>query len=139
MERKTRCSIIRKLPNKESASVMAAFRDLREGMFKGCFDRVFLTVTTDNGSEFASLSDLESTGRTLVYYARPYCSSDKGTNENHNGLFRRFLPKGKRIQDYPVEHIAKVERWANTLPRKILDYKTPEERFAEEISAVLTA
>ena len=139
VERKTRYSLIRKLPNKENASVMAAFRDLREGMFQGCFDRVFLTITTDNGSEFASLSDLENVSKTLVYYARPYCSSDKGTNENHNGLFRRFLPKGKRIQDYPVEHIARVERWANTLPRKILGYKAPEECFAEEIASALAA
>ena len=53
---------------------------------------------------------------TRIYYAHPYCSSDKGTNENHNGLFRRFLPKGKKIQDYPAEHISRVECWANTLP-----------------------
>ena len=139
VERKTRCSLIRKLPNKESTSVMAAFRELREGMFHDCFSQVFLTLTTDNGSEFSSLSELEKLSGTLVYYARPYCSSDKGTNENLNGLFRRFLPKGKRIHDYSLEHISRVERWANTLPRKILGYKTPEECFAEEMAASLSA
>lgn len=138
VERKTRCSLIRKLPNKESSSVMAAFLDLQKGMFRGCFNQIFLTITTDNGSEFSSLSDLEKLSHTLVYYARPYCSSDKGTNENHNGLFRRFLPKGKRIQDFSLDHIAKVERWANTLPRKILDYKTPEECFAKEMATFLS-
>ena len=50
-----------------------------------------------------------------------------------------FLPKGKKIQDYPVEHISRVECWANTLPRKILGYKTPEECFREEMLAALTA
>ena len=139
VERKTRCSLIRKLPNKESASVIAAFRKLKDGMFRGCFSRVFLSITTDNGSEFSSLSELEKLSHTRIYYAHPYCSSDKGTNENHNGLFRRFLPKGKKIQDYPVEHISRVECWANTLPRKILGYKTPEECFREEMLAALTA
>ena len=56
VERKTRCSLIRKLPNKESASVIAAFRKLKDGMFRGCFSRVFLSITTDNGSEFSSRS-----------------------------------------------------------------------------------
>lgn len=139
VERKTRCSLIRKLPNKESASVIAAFRKLKDGMFRDCFSRVFLSITTDNGSEFSSLSELEKLSHTRIYYAHPYCSSDKGTNENHNGLFRRFLPKGKKIQDYPVEHISRVECWANTLPRKILGYKTPEECFREEMLAALTA
>ena len=139
VERKTRCSLIRKLPNKESASVIAAFRKLKDGMFRGCFSRVFLSITTDNGSEFSSLSELEKLSHTRIYYAHPYCSGDKGTNENHNGLFRRFLPKGKKIQDYPVEHISRVECWANTLPRKILGYKTPEECFREEMLAALTA
>lgn len=108
-------------------------------MFRDCFSRVFLSITTDNGSEFSSLSELEKLSHTRIYYAHPYCSSDKGTNENHNGLFRRFLPQGKKIQDYPVEHISRVECWANTLPRKILGYKTPEECFREEMLAALTA
>ncbi len=137
VERKTRCALIRKLPNKESSSVLAALYELRDNMFQDCFDQIFQTITTDNGSEFSRLSELESISRTLVYYAHPYCSSDKGTNENHNGLFRRFLPKGKSIQDYPLEHITNVERWANTLPRKILGYKTPEECFAEEANIAL--
>ena len=131
VERKTRCSLIRRLPNKESESVMEAFTELAQGMFNGCFASVFRTITTDNGSEFSRLSELEQNGVTRVYYAHPYCSSDKGTNENHNGLFRRFLPKGKRMRDYPAEHIERVER--NTLPRKILGYKPPMECFNEEL------
>ena len=74
-----------------------------------------------------------------VYYARPYCSSDKGTNENHNGLFRRFIPKGKSIHDHSVEQIERVQQWANTLPRRILGYRTPEECFSEELSVCRTS
>ena len=54
---------------------------------------IFKTITTDNGSEFADLSNLEKVSNTLVYYAHPYTSWDKGTVERHNGLIRRFIPK----------------------------------------------
>ena len=59
----------------------------------------------------------------------PYCLFEKGTNERHNGLIRRFIPKGKRISDYSQDDIAFIEEWMNTLPRRILNYKTPEELF----------
>ena len=91
-----------------------------------------LSITTDNGSEFSSLSELEKLSHTRIYYAHPYCSSDKGTNENHNGLFRRFLPKGKKIQDYPVEHISRVECWANTLPRKYSAIRHPRSALGKK-------
>ena len=138
-ERKTRCSLIRKLQNKESASVMEAFRVIRDEWLADCFDKVFRTITNDNGSEFARLAELEEGSSLRVYYARPYCSSDKGTNENHNGLFRRFIPKGKSIHDHSVEQIERVQQWANTLPRRILGYRTPEECFSEELSVCLTS
>jgi len=134
VERKTRRAMLRKLRNKESTTVLEAFRKLRqEEMFKDCFDQVFRTLTTDNGSEFARLSELEEMNAVRVYYAHPYCSCEKGTNENHSGLFRRFLPKGKRMEDYPAGHIARVEEWANTLPRKILGYSAPEECFEKDV------
>ena len=128
--RKTRCSLLRKLPNKESASIMEAFRVIRDELVAGCFDKEFLTITTDNESVFARLSELEEGSNLRVYHARPHCSSNKGTNEKHNGLFRRFILKGKRIPDYPTDYIERVQQWANTLPRKILGYKSPEECFS---------
>ena len=71
IERKTRCSLIRKLQNKESASVMEAFRVIRDEWFADCFDKVFRAITTDNGSEFARLAELEEGSSLRVYYARP--------------------------------------------------------------------
>ena len=62
------------------------------------FGAVFITITTDNGSEFADLSSLEKAAETLVYYAHPYTSCDKGPVERRNGLIRRFIPKWKRIE-----------------------------------------
>ena len=98
-----------------------------------------MTLTTDNGSEFSRLPELEKDSILRVYFTHPFGSYEKGTNENHNGLIRRFLPKGKRMGDYSVQHIERVMRWANTLPRRILGYKTLEECFREEIARRLGA
>ncbi len=99
--------------------------------FGSKFSEVFNSITADNGSEFADLSELEqkTETKTKVYFIHPYSSFEKGTNERHNGLIRRFIPKGKRISDYSLETISFIENWMNTILRKFLDYKTPEELF----------
>ena len=66
----------------------------------------------------------------------PYTSCEKGTIENHNGLIRRFLPKGKRVDSYDEDTILGVELWANGLPRKILGYRTPDEAFEAEMDRI---
>ena len=94
------------------------------------------TITTDNGSEFAELSKLEEASKTLVYYAHPYASWEKGSNERHNRLVRRFIAKGKRISDYGLDAIVRIEDWCNNLPRKILGYKTPDELFEAKLDEI---
>lgn len=74
-----------------------------------------------------------------VYFTHPYSSYEKGTNEKHNGLIRRFIPKGRRISDYDLNDIAFIEEWMNTLPRKILGYKTPEELFEKQLDEIYAA
>ena len=135
-ERKTRYSFILKLPDKKASTVLKAFGELF-ATFGSDAGKVFKSLTTDNGSEFTSLSKLEKVSNILVYYAHPYTSWEKGSIENHNGLFRRFIPKGKNISDYSLEYVAKVARWANTLSRKILGYTTAEEIFVKEFYSVL--
>ena len=103
------------------------------------FSMVFKTITGDNGSEFANLSDIENKTDTTIYFTHPYSSFEKGTNERHNGLIRRFLPKGTRMADCSVDTIAFVEDWCNTLPRKILGYRTPEELFESELDQIYAA
>ena len=100
------------------------------------WDDVFKTITTDNGSDFSTLSDLETLSKTLVYFAHPYTSCEKGSVERHNGLIRRFIPKGKRIDSYSNEQIAQVELWCNGLPRKLLGYRTPDELFEAELDRI---
>ena len=89
---------------------------------------MFKTVTGDNGSEFAGLSLFEN-GSLKVYFTHPYSSFEKGTNECHNHMLRRFIPKGKSISDYGAGEICFFADCINGLPRKILGYKTPEELF----------
>ena len=75
------------LASKESASVREAFEQIRME-YSGHFSEVFKTITTDNGSEFARLSEMENRADTLVYFAHPYTSCEKGTNERHNGMIQ---------------------------------------------------
>lgn len=93
-------------------------------------------ITTDNGSEFVSLSEIEILADTLVYFDHPYTFCEKGTVERHNGLICRFIPKGMRIDSYSSELIAQIELWSNSLPRKILGYHTPDEIFEEELDKI---
>ena len=60
-----------------------------------------------------------------IYYAHPYASWERGTNENHNRLIRRWLPKGSK--NATQKQVAFIENWINNYPKKVLDYKTPRE------------
>jgi IS30 family transposase len=134
-ERKSREFLMLPIAGKTSECVMKAIQHLQE-TYSERFSEIFKTITTDNGSEFANLSELEKMADTLVYYAHPYTSCDKGTVERHNGLIRRFIPKGKRIDDFTSQQISDVETWCNSLPRKLLGYRTPDEIFEEEIDRI---
>ena len=114
---------------------MNAFKSLRK-QYSEHWNDIFKTITTDNGSEFADLSQLEDISKSLVYYAHPYTSCDKGTVERHNGLIRRFIPKGDYIHNYSLQQIIDIETWCNSLPRKILAYHTPDEIFERELDHI---
>lgn len=96
---------------------------------------VFKCITGDNGSEFANLSNIENNGIS-VYFTHPYTSCEKGTNECHNKMLRWFIPKGKSIDDYSAEDILFFSDVINELPRKILNYHTPEELFETQLDRI---
>ena len=135
IERMTREYMMIPLANMEAKTILNAFHELMD-VYSEHFSEVFKTITTDNGSEFATLSELESVADTLIYYAHPYMSCEKGSVERHNGLIRRFIPKGKRIDQFSPQAIANVETWCNSLPRKILGYATPDELFEAELDKI---
>ena len=83
------------------------------------------TVTFDNGSEFLNFQALErsATGekRFEVFYAHPYSSWERGSNENANGLMRRFFPKGTDFSKVSIRRINAAAAWINSYPRRILN------------------
>ena len=136
VERKTRFAIWVKAADHTASSVQEAVRRVMN-CFEGKVSDVFRTVTADNGSEFAQLTELTKQG-TQVYFTHPYSSWEKGTNECHNKLLRRFIPKGVSMNRYSEEDIAYMADWANSLPRKILAYRSPELLFEEELDLIFT-
>lgn len=128
-ERVTREEIIRKIPSKTQKSVCEAL-DKMERKLRGEFYTKFKSITVDNGSEFLDFRALEQSScgqdfqRTKIYYAHPYSSWERGSNENANKLIRRFLPKGTDIAKVSNAQIQRIEYWMNNYPRRLFRYKT---------------
>ncbi len=85
------------------------------------------TITNDNGAEFSLHCFTGKVLNAQVYFARPYCSWQRGTVENTNGLIRQYYPKGTNFNEVTDQEIAEVERRLNSRPRKTLGYLTPYE------------
>lgn len=134
-ERKTREEIILKMADKTQTSVIKAI-DVLEVKYKKNFKQKFKTITVDNGPEFLNFKGIEeskiepTTMRTKVYYAHPYSSWERGTNENINKLIRRFIPKGTDISKISKAKIKSIEKWINDYPRRIFGYKSAKEMAA---------
>lgn len=129
-ERMTREEIIFKIPSKHAINV-ARTLDKLEKEYKSEFKNKFKTITFDNGSEFRDYKALEKSydnrkkePRVKVYYAHPYRSGERGSNENANRLIRRFIPKGTVITDISEEFIKQIEDWINNLLRPMFGYKS---------------
>ena len=90
------------------------------------------TLTVDRGKEFAGYAELESDFRGNVYFADPYSSWQRGTNENTNGLIREFFSKKFDFSTITQKDVYIVEWYLNNRPRMCLGYKTPLEAFNEE-------
>ena len=117
-DRKSRHQLIRLIPNKSAEVVNQDLKLILK-------QHKILSITADNGTEFNRLFDVFS--EEHIYYAHPYTSWERGTNENHNRLIRRWLPKGTKKMT-PKE-VAFIEKWINSYPKKCLDYKSPREDF----------
>ena len=131
-ERKTREEIIVKISQATHEAVQAAF-DRLERKLGSRFKIKFKSITFDNGSEFLNWESLEASilsereKRTTIYFAHSYSSWERGTNENHNRMIRRFIFKGLNIEGFSEEEVQKIENWMNNYPRRILGYNTPNQ------------
>lgn len=132
-ERKTRFEMIFKLKSKSSKEVVDKWNQIKEFMKKN-FNKVFKSITTDNGTEFSDYLNIIKDTKAQIYFCHPYCSGEKGTNERNNEIIRYFIPKGELIENYSFDEINNIVDWMNNYPRKSLDYKTPLEALLEEFN-----
>ena len=129
-ERKTRKQKIMKIATTSQKEIKRCIDILEKESAKE-FKNKYKSITFDNGVEFLDSATLESSilneseKRTEIYYAHAYSSWERGTNENHNRMIRRFIPKGTDISKVSETRIKEIEDWMNNYPRKILGYKTP--------------
>lgn len=130
-DRKGRTEMAYIIPDKKAASVRAVFDRLERKLGKRKFREMFKSITTDNGSEFLEYEQLTRSiyggKRFEVYYCHSYSAWEKGTNENHNRFLRRFFPKGTDFTKVSQRQLQEAVDWMNNYPRKILDWKTPNE------------
>lgn len=121
VERKTGLVVIGKLPSRTTAAVSARAINLIGR------SRRFKTITADNGTEFHDYASIEARTPTIFYFATPYHSWERGTNENANGLIRQYLPKGVSMKGLSQRDCNAIADQLNTRPRKRLGFKTPLE------------
>lgn len=133
-ERKTRFEIILRAQAKTSAATVAALHKIIRQFPRGTFQ----TITVDNGSEFQDCHGMEhdrhGNKRLTVYYAHPYSSWERGTNERNNRIIRRYFPKGKSLAKVTQKQCDAVAARINAMPRKVLDWHTAQELFEQEIA-----
>jgi len=127
VDRKTRKTRIIKLPARQAGEVnKALIREARSGRLD------IKSLTLDNGTEFHGFKELEDKLGIEIFFAQPYHSWERGTNENTNGLIRQYLPKGSCFKHVTQRHCDQIERALNNRPRKILGFNTPNEAHIEE-------
>ena len=126
VDRMTRKVRIVKLPARQAAEVnKALIREVSSGKLK------MKTLTLDNGTEFHGFKELEAKLGIQVYFAQPYHSWERGTNENTNGLIRQYLPKRSCFAHVTQRHCNEIEQELNDRPRKVLGFSTPNEAHIE--------
>jgi transposase, IS30 family len=122
VERKTGYVLIGKLKNRTMEKTnQRTIKLIKKHGFK------FSTITADNGTEFHTYEDVEKATGTKYYFAHPYHSWERGTNENTNGLIRQYLPKRTSMAHVTQHQCNAIARKLNTRPRKRHNYRTPEE------------
>ena len=131
VERKSGYAVLAKVPKKTAYLVSNAIID----RLKPIAGHV-RTLTYDNGKEFADHATIDEALGSISYFADPYSSWQRGSNENLNGLIRQYIPKSRPLSTVSDAELAKIESLLNNRPRKRLGYKTPHEVFTQSINRV---
>lgn len=128
VERKTRYTYIIKMKDRRSETVTTNFRDHLDHLNPS----LKRTLTYDNGFEMTNHKWLSEQTGMAIYFAHPYSSWERGTNENTNGLIRRFLPKKTDFNSVSWRTLNYIQDKLNNRPRKVLHYRTPTEALELE-------
>ena len=128
VERKTKMVCIQNLCSKEADVVADAMID----MLRPFKDRV-ITITSDNGKEFAKHEKIAKALNAKFYFAHPYCSWQRGLVENTNGLIRQYFPKNITLKHIQQQHVLSVQNKLNQRPRKTLNFQTPKQLFLKSL------
>jgi IS30 family transposase len=127
VERKSKLTLISRVPNKQSDQVAkAVIRLLRP------YRNKVLTITTDNGLEFARHSKIAKSLGANVYFAHPYHAWERGLNENTNGLLRQYFPKNMDFRTIDNKNVDYAMNRLNNRPRKTIGFETPNNMFLKE-------
>lgn len=132
VERKSKLSLIGLANNKTAQAV----KNTLVGLLRSISSRVH-SLTYDNGPEFAEHKEIDKVLRSKAYFARPYCSGDRGLSENTNGLIRQYLPKGISFDEIPEKILICIMDRLNNRPRKTLNFRTPNELFFSQTKIAL--
>jgi IS30 family transposase len=131
VERKSGYAVVSKVNRKTSDQVSAAIVK----RLKPLASRV-KTITYDNGKEFAEHKFIDASLGSMSYFADPFASWQRGSNENYNGLLRQYIPKKRRLSTVTDEELKMIEDRLNHRPRKRLGFKTPHQVFHESLNRV---
>lgn len=123
VERKSGYALVGHIPNKTKE----AFKLQCEQLLAPFPQHLKRSITLDNGTEMNDYEELERSTKATVYFAHPYHSWERGTNENFNGLLRQFYPKHREITSINKEELDLTVNLLNTRPRKRHGYKSPVE------------
>jgi len=134
VDRKSKFTLMRKLPTKEAIGVTNAIIELLYPIRD-----ITHTITSDNGKEFSLHETVSKSLDIDFYFCDPYSSWQRGLNENTNGLIRRYIPKKTEFENISDNEIMMIQDKLNHRPRKTLGYKTPFELFFKEISSKMSA
>ena len=126
VERKSRLTLLKKIDQRTAAAAKMAIIQMLTP-----YKTKTLTITCDNGKEFAAHQEFAEELDADVYFAHAYSSWERGSNENSNGLSRQYFPKGSDFSKITDQETKFVEKRLNTRPRKCLDIRTPEMVFFE--------
>lgn len=130
-ERKSGLSLIYKVDRRTKENTQKAIKCLL-----GSISDQVLTITSDNGKEFGDHEKIAAGLKCDFYFAHPYSSYERGTNENTNGLIRQYFPKDRDFRTITDKEIIHATKRLNNRPRKRLGYKTPNEVFFGELDTV---